>query len=595
MLHPNDRSLYTDALTPPPGYVLDQAIGTTYTLDPTTLLTVPVHLGLAVRRKGVGVDPVDLLGALRRVADRITVYAQCGRMQAPSGAHVLFSLLESMVVEAASPGGGVFHPKVWVLRFGTPERDAPILRLLVLSRNLTTDRSWDLCLQLEGKPTQKDRVANRPLSEFIRNLPLFSANTVDKRKRDQARNLAAEVSRTKWNLPEGFDAVKFHVIRGKSWLPAKSDRLAVVSPFVTVPALKALAGATRKTEILVSRIEELNELVSNPCEIFGQVSVLNDAAESDDGEDMSERDTLGLHAKTFVAEKGDKVRVYVGSANATTSAIVGGQNVEFLAELIGNQVGGIDALFGKEGIGEYIVPWEAGGESVVDQKEKEAEEILDRVRGALADAKLRVGCAEAASGGKWQLTLCGNTAIDLDGVQALRAWPITVRDEHASNMLNAMGQEAIDLGIYSLQSVTGLIAFEVASVLAGMKARFTLNLPLDNPPKERDTAILRTVLGNREGFMRYLLLLLGEFDEKLRIDTNGTRLGADGRWSVGGEDALPLLEEMTRAFSRDPARLHEIRNIVERLDSDANSADIVPEDFRALWGIFDKALGERGK
>ena len=62
MLHPSDRSLYTDALTPPRGYIFDQAIGTTYTLDPITLLTIPVHLGLAVRRKGVEADPVDLLG-----------------------------------------------------------------------------------------------------------------------------------------------------------------------------------------------------------------------------------------------------------------------------------------------------------------------------------------------------------------------------------------------------------------------------------------------------------------------------------------------------------------------------------------------------
>ena len=90
MLHPDGRSLYTDALTPPPRHVFDQAIGTTYSLDPTTLLTIPVYLGLAARRKGADTDPVGLYGALRRVARRTTVYSQRGRMHAPRSEHVLF-------------------------------------------------------------------------------------------------------------------------------------------------------------------------------------------------------------------------------------------------------------------------------------------------------------------------------------------------------------------------------------------------------------------------------------------------------------------------------------------------------------------------
>lgn len=596
MLHPSDRNLYTDALTPPRGYIFDQAIGTTYTLDPTTLLTIPVHLGLATRRKGGEADSVDLLGALHRVVDRITVYVQCGRIQAPSGEQALLSLLESMIVEAASPGCGAFHPKVWVLRFKDPEDGRPIFRLLVLSRNLTVDRSWDLCLQLEGQLTKKARVANQPLSEFIHNLPSLAintvaSNTVARKKRKQATDLAAEISCVKWELPEGFDEVKFHAIRGKAWRPAKSDRLAVISPFVTTPALEALARTTRQPVALVSRPEELDGLERNPGEMFERVEILNDAVESEDGEDMSGRDMYGLHAKAIVTEKGDKVRVYVGSANATTSALVGGQNIEFMAELVGRRAGGIDALLGEEGIGEYIIPWVAGERPPVDLEKEQAERVLDRVREALVEAKLRVGCVEDARSGRWQLNLHGYAAIDLEGVKVLRAWPITVRDTHATNMLGSMGREAVNLGAYSLQSVTGLIAFEVISRIASMKTRFTLNLPLDNPPEGRHAAILRTALKDREGFLRYLLLLLGEFDGDLGQNIDGTGSGESGRWSDRGEDVLPLLEEMTRAFSRDPTRLHEIRGAVERLKSEADSDNFIPEEFRALWATFDKALG----
>ena len=285
MLHPDGRSLYTDALTPPPGHVFDQAIGTTYSLDPTTLLTIPVYLGLAVRRKGADADPVGLYGALCRVASRTTVYSQRGRMQAPRSEHVLFSLLESMVVEVTSPGGGAFHPKLWVLRFVLPEDATPTLRLLVLSRNITADRSWDLCLQLEGRPARLARAANRPIADLIRDLPSLAVGTVTDERHDQAAMLADEVARTEWVLPERFDELRFHVIRDRPWLPANSKRLAVVSPFVTITALAALAETTQTPAALISRGVELDALDRDPGETFNQVLVLDEAAESDDGED----------------------------------------------------------------------------------------------------------------------------------------------------------------------------------------------------------------------------------------------------------------------------------------------------------------------
>ena len=54
---------------------------------------------------------------------------------------------------------------------GEPTR----LRLLVLSRNLTRDRSWDLSLSLDGKVGRGRRPLNNPLVELVRRLPSMSA------------------------------------------------------------------------------------------------------------------------------------------------------------------------------------------------------------------------------------------------------------------------------------------------------------------------------------------------------------------------------------------------------------------------------------
>ena len=592
MLHPDGRSLYTDALAPPPGYVFDEAIGTTYSLDPATLLTIPTHLGLAAQRAVGDTDPVALLEALRRVAHRTTVYAQSGRMQAPRGEHVLFSLLESMVVEVTSPGGGTFHPKLWALRFVDPAGATPILRLLVLSRNLTADRSWDICLQLEGHPARRVQAANRPIADLVRGLPSLAVRAVGDERRDQARKLAGEVARTAWVLPEGFEEVRFHVIRDRPWRPAHSKRLAVVSPFVAGSALTALAETTQTPTALVSRAEELDALDGDPYQAFQRVFVLDEAAESDDGEDVPGRDMFGLHAKAFVAEKGSEVRIYVGSANATTAALVAGKNVEVLTELVGRRrrAGGIDTLLGEAGLGEYIVPWTAP-ETPGDEADTErlARQELERARQALASADIRVRCVATAGGDIWRLELRGEAGIALEGVRALRAWPITVRDEHAVDAFGLTDPISVDLGAYSLQSVTGLIAFELTAELADVRVRFALNLPLDDPPEGREAAVLRTVLNNHEGFLHYLLLLLGEFGETVVSKIVGRDAGTAGGWLSGNGDSLPLLEEMTRAFSRDPARLREIREIVERLGP---GTEVVPEDFRALWAIFEEALDE---
>ena len=592
MLHLDGRSLYTDALAPPPGYVFDEAIGTTYSLDPATLLTIPTHLGLAAQRSVGDTDPVALLEALRRVAHRTTVYAQSGRMQAPRGEHVLFSLLESMVVEVTSPGGGTFHPKLWALRFVDPAGATPILRLLVLSRNLTADRSWDICLQLEGHPARRVQAANRPIADLVRGLPSLAVRAVGDERRDQARKLAGEVARTAWVLPEGFEEVRFHVIGDRPWRPAHSKRLAVVSPFVTGSALTALAETTQTPTALVSRAEELDALDGDPYQAFQRVLVLDEAAESDDGKDAPGRDMFGLHAKAFVAEKGSEVRIYVGSTNATTAALIAGKNVEVLTELVGRRrrAGGIDTLLGEAGLGEYIVPWTAT-ETPGDEADTErlARQELERARRALASGDIRVRCVATAGGDIWRLELRGEAGIALEGVRALRAWPITVRDGHAVDAFGLTDPISVDLGAYSLQSVTGLIAFELTAELADVRVRFALNLPLDDPPEGREAAVLRTVLNNHEGFLRYLLLLLGEFGETAVSKIVGRDAGTAGGWLSGNGDTLPLLEEMTRAFSRDPARLREVREIVERLGP---GTEVVPENFRALWAIFEEALDE---
>ena len=142
MLSPNNRSVYTDALTPPAGFVLDRAVAATFSMDFTTLLSVPLQLVLQSTedRDELMRDPIALYEALQRATRRVHVFTQHGRIQAPRQHHLLYSLLEPMITEVAAPAGGAFHPKLWVLRFVEEQGTDVNYRLMLSSKNLTADR-----------------------------------------------------------------------------------------------------------------------------------------------------------------------------------------------------------------------------------------------------------------------------------------------------------------------------------------------------------------------------------------------------------------------------------------------------------------------
>ena len=141
--------------------------------------------------------------------------------------------------------------------------------------------------------------------------------------------------------------------------------------------------------------------------------------------------------------------------------------------------------------------------------------------------------------------------------------------------------------------MTGFTAFELQSDVCELRCCFVLNLPVTNMPQVRDATILRTIISNREGFLRYLLLLLQEDASGVALAELTAALGGgSARWGTGFSE-LPLLEELTRAYSRDPQRLLAIRRIVDELLSAPSGRDIVPPEFLEVWDVFASVLEER--
>ena len=355
MLAPDSRALLLDALRPPRGCSLDRAVATTFTLDLEAALMVP--LAFAGFRFEDQPDPIEVMESLREMSGRFDVFCQAGAISDRRWPSDLLALIEDVVhgVERPRPGH-IFHPKVWVLRFRDQSHE-PSYRLLVLSRNLSADRSWDTILWLDGQRVEQPRANNAPLAQFIGALPGLAVAALPAERHRAVAGLAEELRHVEWDLPPGVREARFHSIGlpGSRSFPAEehfnSHRKLVISPFVREGALRRLfRPESGPKSVLVSRGEELDSIPPDALDGL-DVYVLDPAAslaENDEGaEDTAQGLPTHLHAKLFVIERGRLAHLFVGSANATDAGLA--QNVEFLCELIAPvKTLGVDTLVGDD-------------------------------------------------------------------------------------------------------------------------------------------------------------------------------------------------------------------------------------------------------
>jgi hypothetical protein len=607
-LDPEARVLYGESLAAPSGYVFDAAVATTYSLDFETALAAPVSLALfaAENRDEILGQPLALLEGAERIADRLAVYCDAGHIQAQTQPQSrLCSLLEKMIIEVAAPQGGAFHPKIWVLRFKPQSGTGPVkMRLLVLSRNLTRDRSWDISLCLDGDITRRVAPGNKPIVDLLKRLPRITVQPVSEEVRALTLDVAGDLNRAAWVLPEHFDTLSLAVngIGSDVWSPSACARMGVISPFCDDTTLIQLAQLSREKPVLVGRSDELAACSAETLALFELVSVLDDMAASEDGEEAEPESLQGLHAKAFIQEVGWDTVLTVGSGNATQAALANRKvvnNVEVFATLTGksSKVGSVENILGAQGFGRLLCPFVAGEVSADAAAVKAAERRLEDVRRLICKAGLALRCepahAEDEEAAGWRVWLICARPLVFVSLASAFVWPITRGEGHRRDVLAALAAgEDVDLGVMPLADLTRFIAFQLADAGGDARLLFSVGLPMDGVPAERHSAIFRSIITNRDAFFRYLRLLLSELGDPFAAALAAQSGGSEGAWGRGGGDDVPLLEDLVRALCAGDGRLTAVERLITRLAADDSATDPVPAEFRALWEAFRLAMPE---
>lgn len=594
---------YGAMLIPPTGYRLAKAVAATYSLDLNTLLSIPVAMFFSQTLEGnFEAERVQLLEAIQRCPDVLRIYHQSGKIQVPRKHNRLYGLLEPCVVGILPKNAYTsFHPKVWVLRYEQDNQPTKY-RVIVLSRNLTYDRSWDIAAHLDGDVTDEPQDKTLPLVSFVKYL-------VSRQGFDGDRKFISELRNVDFQTPAGFNGnFFFHPIGVENHPnPIKTNtgsRAICISPFVHDEAIRTLRANVSGELLLFGCRETLRTLdpqTLSDVRSFCISDLIVNGESHEEGEDGDgDQSEQNLHAKLFVFQRDTNHTIwFLGSANATQAAF--DRNIEFLLELRGSgaaiQLERLkEELLGEDEKGGIFQPYSPAIEALDDSEVKKLEEQLRVLEFNL----LRFMEIQRA-----EVTLSENQAnYDLHlvlqpgpgnwGDLSVMVAPFN-SDGIAPKELSPEGATALIFENINESNLSRFLRFEIWQGSERLRA-FLMKVEIDGLPESRVSRILRSIINSRDRFFEYLRFLLADDLQKEAIGSESdddNQSDGDGESSVIWDLSTPIFEQLLLTASRSPQRLKAIDDVIEQLrkeDGEQSDSNIVPHEFLEFWDAFKQIV-----
>ena len=351
-LNPEDRKNwqgFLDLLQPPPGYRLAAALGTTFGLSMEALVAALLSMCDADGEE-LASNPVAATMAITRMSPKVRVLVHPATITGPSanaGSNRFVALLDRLVVQV-QPTSGLFHPKVWAMRFehiGAPKdgKPAELGRVLVGSRNLTGSTCFELGAMFEGTVADEGADASELGGDVARALREWLTAT-NVRYPEAVWRLPRFIGRLAFDVPHEANASLRLRWQGggrmplADALPNRLQRAVVVAPFIQPDFVTHVLNRTETLQI-VSIPESLDAL---PDESIAALDARAAAQGSPALYQVTHHgnpdDSFidGIHAKLLLTEGPRQHRAtFVGSANATGPGwgLGGPANVEAMVEM----------------------------------------------------------------------------------------------------------------------------------------------------------------------------------------------------------------------------------------------------------------------
>ena len=603
MLNPNnDRLDYGQILAPPSNYKLDFAIGTTYSLDLDALVGACIALGLSEETDSKLVNnPICLLEALRATGDKIALFCEGGQIHLPNKVTSLYILLEKMVfpvTTAKVPGISKFpsfHPKFWLIRYIDDKGDI-LYRVVVLSRNLTFDRSWDVTFCMDGIKSSEETNKNNPVSDFlaylIKQLP---TDDYAKEKQKKIRAISRELKNVQFKLdskeffdfdfiPVGIksaeDNCRFSMEKYSLFRDSFHEVL-IISPFVSNGVIKDFNERAKHIEspkhVLITRSSELGKLKPADCSNF-KIYTMKDAvvdgesAISEETESVQKQD---IHAKVYMIRKYSDSELYLGSLNASHNALYG--NIEFMIILYSknrylNLAKLTESLFGTEEAESPFQEVTLQDKQIIDEEQ----EKLNMLDSYIKDINRLSPTARITPNGElYDVSVCFG---EFDPKYQVFVSPLL------SNKTAPFDKNIL----FNSLELTQLSEFYKISVSDGTRtvSRIII-IPTEGMPDDREKAVVSNVVNDKDCFYRYIAFLLGDNYILSALENNQNNNDEAYKTNSLRSIKIPALyEKMLQTASSSPERFQEIDYLIKSVSADG----VIPKDFEKLYNTFKKAV-----
>lgn len=607
MLNPNDDRLdYGQVLAPPDGYVLDFAIGTTYSLDLDALVGASIALGLSEDTDSdLMKNPICLLEALRATGDKVALFCEAGQIHMPNSVTALYILLEKMVfqVNTAKRKGIAkypsFHPKFWLLRF-VDESKIPLYRVVVLSRNLTFDRSWDITFCMDGTVNGRKTLKTEPVIDFLSYLVgNLTSDDKGKAKQKKIKTIMRELTYVHFELNskefEDFEflpvgvknaAGGFHSIEDKAFVPLYGDsfhEILIMSPFLTGSVIKDFNDRNtyiNRTEyMLFTRAMALEKMKPEDCSNF-RIFTMKDAVvdgESAISEDEPQIQKQDIHAKMYMVRKNSDSYLYLGSLNASHNAMFG--NIEFMLMLKSknrylNLTKLSESLFGgsEDAAGNPFQEVSINSTIAIDE-EQEMQSALESYIKEIS--RMKPTATVSQNGENYDVM------VHFDRFESGKY-------EVSISPLLSNKTEQIDENIqFTSLQLSQLSEFYKFAITDGERTvQRVMVIPTEGLPEEREKAVVNSVVKDKECFYRYIAFLLGDNCVLSALEVNNVT-ESENKGGVRKNIQIPALyEKMLQTAATAPERFKEIDYLIKAISSDG----VIPEQFEELYNTFKKAV-----
>lgn len=614
MLNPNnDRLDYGQILATPENAYLDFAVGTTYSLDLDALVGASLALGLSEETDSVLMNnPVCLLEALRSTGDKVALFCEGGQIAMPGKVTPLYILLEKMVfsVKTAKHKGIAafpsFHPKFWLIRYKKTDGEY-VYRVIILSRNLTFDRSWDITYFMDGhitrKATRKAAQQNEPVCDFLRYLlTQLPSDENGKEKAKGIRSLIKDLSMVLFEPAEkefeDFEFIPNGVKRsyGGTYCFDETQlfnetfhEILIMSPFLSGGIIRNFNDRNNKSPIqdarymLITREMSLARLKPEDVSKFDIYTMRDnvidgETAISDENEKAQKQD---IHAKVYMIRKYSTSNLYLGSLNASHNAVYG--NVEFMIRLTAkNRYLNMDklrnALFcGEEGNPDNPFQKVKLENAIINEEDDKTDALNAIVKDINRSNPYAVASKESED--------YYSVEVYFDECD-IKDYKVSLRP-----LLSNKTADFGEMILFDNLTVTQLSEFYMVSVSDGERTvERVLIIQTKGLPMDREKAVVSSVVSNRDCFYRYIAFLLG--DDSILSALESSVLGKEiaAKQNRPAYNLPALYEKMLQTAATAPEKFKGIEYLIKTISEDG----IIPDDFKKLYETFKKAVKLNG-